>query len=349
MMKIMDCKFWIKGVLLPIIGGVMLLLLSSCRHAEKAEKSDPVKVSIITIDTVRSGLVRTYVGEVEEKMSLSLSFPVGGKVEKVRVHEGDFVREGQLLVTVNTATARNAYNSAKAQLDQAEDAYRRLKMVYDQGSLAEVKWVEMLTVLEKARSMEQIAKKQLDDCELYAPASGVIGRCNAQVGVGLLPGEPAVTLLDVSEVTVTFSVPEDEISSMPIGRETNIIIPALNDMLIKGKITEKSITSNPVTHSYKVKIALPNANKKLLPGMVCKVVVDHPNQDGFVIPAGCVQTRPEGLCVWVVNKGKPERRLIQTASYVANGVLVIDGLHQDDTVIVEGQQKLFTGAEITFN
>ena len=348
-MKIMNYRLWIKRLTLLIIGGVMFLSLSSCRHGEKAEKSEPIKVSIITIDTVRSGMVCTYVGEVEEKLSLSLSFATGGKVEKVLVHEGDYVREGQLLVTVNTATARNAYNSAKAQLDQAEDAYRRLKIVYDQGSLAEVKWVEMLTNLEKARSLEQIAKKQLSDCELYAPASGVIGKCNARVGVGLLPGEPAVTLLDVSEVSVTFAVPEREISSLPMGCETNIVVPALNDMVLRGKVSEKSITSNPVAHSYQVKITLPNSDRKLLPGMVCKVEVDHPNQEGFVIPANCVQTRPEGLSVWVVHNGKPERRIITTTEYVVNGVLVLDGLHQDDTVIVEGQQKLFTGAEIVFN
>lgn len=328
---------------------ILMTFSSSCRHTEKAEKSEPVKVSVIIIDTVRSGMMRTYVGEIEEKLSLSLSYATGGKVEKVLVHEGDFVREGQLLVTVNTATARNAYNSAKAQLEQAEDAYRRLKIVYDQGSLAEVKWVEMLTNLEKARSLEQIAKKQLADCELYAPASGVIGKCNARAGVSLLPGEPAVTLLDVSEVSVTFAVPESEISSLPIGRECHITIPALNDLVFKGKVTEKSITSNPVAHSYKVKIALPNQGRKLLPGMVCKVAVDQPNEEGFVIPAHCVQTRPEGLSVWVVRDGKPERRIITTTEYVVNGILVLDGLYQGDTVIVEGQQKLFTGAEITFN
>ena len=348
-MKIFSYNNLIKKSLILIISSMILLIPSSCRHDEKAEKSEVIKVSVITIDTVQSGMVRTYVGEMEEKLSLSLSFATGGKVEKVLVHEGDYVREGQLLVTVNTTNARNAYNSAKAQLEQAEDAYRRLKIVYDQGSLAEVKWVEMQTNLEKARSMEQIAKKQLNDCELYAPTSGVIGKCNARVGVSLLPGEPAVTLLDMSEVSVNFAVPESEISSLPIGRETSIIIPALNNMMMKGKVTEKSITSNPVAHSYQVKIALPNSNRKFLPGMVCKVVVDHPNQDGFVIPANCVQTRPEGLSVWIVRNGKPERRIITTNEYVVNGVLVLDGLHHNDTVIVEGQQKLYTGAEITIN
>ena len=239
-------KLRLNPIALLVAVGMMWFLPLSCRRGEKAEKSAPIKVSVITIDTVHSGMVRTYVGEVEEKLSLSLSFATGGKVEKVMVHEGDYVREGQLLVTVN------------------------------------------------------------------------------------------------------FAVPESEISSLPLGRETSIIIPALNDMVVTGRITEKSITSNPVAHSYQVKINLPNGSRKLLPGMVCKVEVDHPNDEGLVIPANCVQTRPEGLSVWVVRNGKPQRQLIQVSQYVVNGVLVLDGLHQDDTLIVEGQQKLFTGAEIIF-
>lgn len=324
-----------------------MVALPSCRQKVAEKKSEPIPVRIMVMDTVRGGTARTYVGEVEEKTSLSLSFATGGKVERVLVHEGDHVRAGQLLVTVNAATARNAYTSAKAQLDQAEDAYRRLKKVYDQGSLAEVKWVEMQTALEKARSLEQIARKQLDDCELYAPAAGIIGKCNARAGVGLLPGEPAVTLLDVSEVTVSFSVPESEISTMPVGRTTRIEVPAIGGEPRIGRITDKSITSNPVAHSYPVKIDLPNNDRKLLPGMVCKITVEQPNEEGLVVPANCVQTRPEGLSLWVVHNGKPERRLITAGSYVANGVLITGGLEPHDTVIVEGHQKLFSKSEIT--
>lgn len=328
---------------------IVLIAFPSCKRGESAAKSAPIPVEIMTVDTVRSGMIRTYVGELEESLSLSLSFPLGGKIEKILVHEGDFVRTGQLIATINRNNAQNTYNSAKAQLEQAEDAYRRLKIVYDQGSLAEIKWVEMLTNLEKARSLEQIAVKQLNDCELYAPTSGVVGKCNAKVGASVLPGEPAVTLLDVCEINAVFSVPESEISTVPIGRETDIRIPALNDLILRGRVSEKSITSNPVAHSYQVKIPLPNAKRKLLPGMVCKIILAQSNSEGFVIPASCVQTRPEGTSVWVIKNGKPERRIINAAEYVVNGILVTDGLHQDDTLIVSGQQKLFSGAEISIN
>ena len=276
---------------------------------------------------------------------MSVSFPMGGRVERVYVHEGDRVRAGQVLAIVNSATAQNAYNSAKASLEQAEDAYKRLKKVYEQGSLAEVKWVEMETTLEQARSMEQIARKQLDDCTLKAPISGVVGTCNAKAGGSLLPGEPAVNILDMGSVSVTFSVPESEISTVNIGDEATVCVPALNNRILVGRITDRSVSASRVSHSYQVKIAFPNSDKTLLPGMVCKVLLSQSDDHGFVVPAKCVQTRPEGLFVWVVENGRAQHRLITSTDFVANGVLVSSGLRPGDTIVTAGMDKLYVNAE----
>lgn len=334
-----NLKIAITVLLLGILG-------ISCRHTSPKEERAPIAVEVMVVDTVSGGMTRTYVGEVEENLSVSVSFPTGGRVERVYVHEGDHVREGQILATINTATAQNAYNSAKASLEQAEDAYKRLKKVYDQGSLAEVKWVEMQTTLEQARSIEQIAKKQLEDCTLRAPISGVVGTCNATAGTSLLPGEPAVTILDLGRVSVTFSVPESEISSVKIGKEAYVYVPALENRLMTGRITDRGVTSSRVSHSYQVKIAFPNTDRSLLPGMVCKVLLEQPEDQGFVIPAKCVQTRPEGLSVWTVENGRAQHRIITSSEFVANGVLVSSGLHPGDTVVTAGIEKLYLNAEL---
>lgn len=324
----------------------LCLLMVGCKPKEQQTERAPLEVEVMVTDTVSGLLTRVYVGEVEEKLSVALSFPTGGRVERVYVREGDRVREGQTLAVINSANAQNAYNAAKASLQQAEDAYNRLKKVYEQGSLAEVKWVEMQTTLEKARSAEQIARKQLEDCKLTAPFSGVVGKCDAQVGSNLLPGEPAITLLDMGSISVTFSVPENEISSVGVGNEAYVCVPALNNKMLTGRITERSISASSIAHSYQVKIAFSNADKSLLPGMVCKVMLNQPDNQGFVIPAKCVQTRPEGLSVWVVENGRAQHRLITSSEFVANGVLVTSGLNPGDTVITAGLQKLYTGAEV---
>ena len=329
-----------------LMAGVSLAAIGCKRSATQQERT-PIPVQVMVADTVAGGMTHTYVGEVEENLSVAGSFPVGGRVERVYVHEGDRVREGQILATVNSSTAQNAYNSAKASLEQAEDAYKRLKKVYDQGSLAEVKWVEMQTTLEQARSMEQIAKKQLEDCTLRAPVAGVVGSCNAKAGASLLPGEPAVTILDMGNVSVTFSVPESEISTVNVGDEASVCVPALDNRVMTGRVTDRSVSASRVSHSYQVKIAFPNPDKSLMPGMVCKVQLEQADNQGFVVPAKCVQTRPEGLSIWVVENGRAQHRLITSSAFVANGVLVASGLHPGDTVVTAGMDKLYVGADIT--
>ena len=326
---------------------MLCLVTSGCHKRDiPKEKSTPIAVEVITVDSVAGDMTRTYVGEVQENASVAVSFATGGRIERVYVREGNRVRAGQVLATVNNATAQNAYNTAKASLQQAEDAYQRLKKVYDQGSLAEVKWVEMQAELEKARSLEQIARKQLDDCTLKSPITGVVGTCHAKVGANLLPGEPVLTLLDMGSVSVTFSVPESEISSVSIGDLVYVTVPALNNRTLTGKISERSMTASLVSHSYQVKVSFPNSDKSLLPGMVCKVMLSLPDNQGFVIPAKCVQTRPEGLSVWVMENGRAQHRIITSSAFVANGVLVSSGLHPGDTVVTVGMEKLYLNAEL---
>ncbi len=324
----------------------LLLSVSSCKRKVELREIQPVEVKVQVIDTLEQGYVTTYVGEVEENLSVALNFPTGGTVQKLAVREGDRVREGQLLATVDNSTAQNAYNAAKASLQQAEDAYKRLKKVYEQGSVAEVKWVEMETNLEKARSMEQIARKQLDDCTLYAPFSGVVGRCNAEAGSNVLPHETVLTLLDMKQVFVTFSVPESEIPSVAVGDRVQVKVPVLNEKVMDGRVAERSVKSNRLSHSYQFKVALSNPSSDLLPGMVSKVYLAQKNIRGYIIPAKAVQTRPEGQSIWVVRNGQAVRRPIGASEFAGNGILITDGLNYGDTVIVGGCQKLYDNAKL---
>ncbi len=293
--------------------------------------------------------MHTYVGEVTENLSMSLGFSLGGRVEKIHVQAGDRVRAGQLLASVDKTSARNAYQSAKATLDQAEDAYNRLKKVYEQGSLAEVKWVEMQTNLDKARAMEQIAKRQLDECELHAPVAGVVERAHVQAGASVLPGAPVVTLLDVHTLSVSFSVPEEDISAVQVGDMLSVKVPALDNVTVKAKVTECGVSASRMAHTYSVKAAFVNPPAPLLPGMVSKVQFNRADDDvsGIVVPAKSVQTHPEGQCVWVLRNGKAQRIIIHSAKFIANGVLVMDGLRPGDTVVTAGIQKLYPDAIVT--
>ena len=112
-----------------------------------------------------------YVGVVEENKSAALSFATAGTIRQIMVDEGQRVAQGQLLATLDRSSAQSTFDASAASLHQAEDAYTRMKQLYDKKSLPEMQMVEVETRLQQARSMYELSKKNLGDCALHAPYS----------------------------------------------------------------------------------------------------------------------------------------------------------------------------------
>lgn len=294
------------------------------------------------VDSSEDQRIDKYSGTVEEASETALSFPVAGTIQEMRVRLGDRVTKGQLIATIDPSTMKNSHAAAKAALEQAEDAFRRMKELYDKGSLSEIKWVEIQSKLEQARSLEEIARKNLDDCRLYAPYDGVISEKMGESGLNVMPGVPVARLVSVNQLKVKVSVPETEISNIALSWEATIQVPALNDQCFKGTVIEKGIVANPLSRSYDVKIRIDNPDKSLMPGMVVKVGLRSPEEKrSFILPAYIVQLDENNRTfVWVNNGGKAQRRFVICGDYTAHGVTVVSGLDAGDEVIVEGQQKV---------
>lgn len=326
-----------------------LALLGSCggRNSAPSGWTDTILVEALVVADGNTPTERNYVGDIGSENEATLSFPLGGTLTKVAVKNGDHVAKGQLLGEVDATTATSLYATAQATLRQAEDAYRRLEAVHRQGGISEVKWVEMETNLEKARQAEVSARKHLDDCSLRAPFSGVVSCGDRQAGQEMRPGEAFARVLDMKRLRVQFSVPEQEIALINPGDEATAAVPALGDMPLTLRVSDKSLMANPLGHTYKVHATITSGDiKNLLPDMVAKVHVKLNALGGIVIPSDCLQTMPEGTVVWVVNNGRAEHRIVTVGDFIRNGVIVTSGLEAGDTVVTAGQQKLYTGARV---
>ena len=236
-MKIVECA----GISLLII---LLMSCSGQKDKPTEERVIPVKVVEITGSSLVDG--QNYVGTVEEMSASSLSFQVMGNVQEILVREGQKVHKGQLLALLNRATLQDTYDASRASLVQAQDAYDRMKTLYENKSLPEIKWVEVQNKLQQAQSMESIARKNLEDASLYAPFDGVIGKRNVEAGENVQPGKPVFTLLDVGTVNIKIAVPEKEIPFID-HRKAAITVAALGGRLFEGMVTEKGITANSVS------------------------------------------------------------------------------------------------------
>lgn len=328
-----------------------LLFLWSCSNGKVQEESASeasVKVRTLKLDSSYIGSPhRNYVGTIEAQTTVSLSFSNGGLITSLPLSEGQKARKGQLLGKLDSQTAQSSYNAARSTLEQAEDGYKRAQKVYEQGSLPEVKWIEIQSKVEQARAMEQIARKTLNDCNLYAPFSGMVGSYLLEEGANALPMQPVMTFLNIDTVIVKFSVPENEISSVQLGDELSIVVAALDYKLFNCHITEKGVAANTLSHSYTVKAAIANKDYSLLPGMVSKVLYGPSSEEQTLnIPANIIQTGSQGYYVWINDNGIAKRQNVKVGNYVGDNVIIKEGLKIGQQIITEGYLKLSDGCKI---
>jgi RND family efflux transporter MFP subunit len=330
------------------LGGMMLvasLLAAGCKDSSAGKPEDTtINVETEQVRDADGSKIIAYSGTIEESESIPLSFESVGNVSKVLVNEGQAVKKGQLLAVLNDANMKHAYEMSLATLKQAEDAYGRLSPMYKNGNLPAVKMVEIETQLQQAKSAAAISKKSMDDCRLYAPVSGIVGKKGIDVGMGVIPGFAAITIVKIEKVFATISVAENEISSVQKGKKASVKIGALNNETVSGTVEEIGVMADPLSHTYKVKIAIQNGGGKLKPGMICETILEsQAARSGCQISNQAVMVDEKGgKYVYAVDEGSSRavRKYINTGRLLRDGVEITGGLSAGEQVVVTGQQKL---------
>ena len=178
-----------------------LLLLSCGRKAAKpAQTVAPIPVQVQLVGEQTSVAQHTYVGTIEEERRVPLSVETGGQVLEVACRMGERVQKGEVLLRVDSASAIDAREAARATLRQAEDAYRRVTEVHGAGGVTEQQLIEVETKLAQARSMAAVAERRVENCVLRSPSAGVVGEVHVAEGQMLSPMTPAMTLYIVDRL-----------------------------------------------------------------------------------------------------------------------------------------------------
>ncbi|MDR2086904.1 MAG: efflux RND transporter periplasmic adaptor subunit [Dysgonamonadaceae bacterium] len=329
------------------------VFLSACNKNKSAGQQDKtIPVKVLEIAAMQTANRQNYVGTVEESTAVSLSFSLMGTVEEVFVQEGQRVQKGRLLATLNSATVQHVLDGSSAQLNKAQDAYNRLVKVHENGSLPDIKLVEVESGLQQAKSQVEIARKNVADCKLYAPRNGVIAKRGIEPGTNVMPGMEAFKLVTVETVFVKIAVPENEIGSIAEGQQATVTVSALDNAVFTGKIAMKGISANAISHTYEAKIEIANPQSTLMPGMICKVETSFVSSDTqtqkIVVPNRVIQISTDGKqYVWVADGGVAKRQWVETGDLTNNGIVATNGLSAGDKIITEGFLKISEGTKIT--
>ena len=204
-----------KNALLTLIAVAMMLLSTGCSNQEeKTKNAAPMSVRSEVVHPSSDIDTKSYIGIVEEELAISVGFAASGTISKVCVSEGQTVKKGQLIAELDKTQAENMLAMAKAQMEQANDAYKRLKLLHDNNSLPEMEWVEVQSKVQQAEASLEMAKKSLADCCIYAPESGIIGKGVMNVGEVVLPALPVAKILVIDHIKIRASVPEKEVAAI---------------------------------------------------------------------------------------------------------------------------------------
>ena len=337
-----------NSLIVTLLGCLLAVMVTACGKKDPAA-SVPLSVSVEEATPTDAYLEQHYVGIVEENTSTPVSFVGSGTLQRVCVEEGQAVSKGQLIAELDMSQAKSLVAAAQAQYDQAQDALRRLRQVYEAGSLPEVKWVEVQSQVAQAKSQLDIARKNLADCRICAPVAGVVGSLNFHAGSVVLTSEPIVSILDISTVKVKVSIPEREISGLSTQTPTTIRVEAVGRTYEGGRI-EKGVSADAVTRTYDIRIHVKNADRKLLPGMIADVQMKPAaaaTPAAITLPIRCVQQfTGGGQFVWVVEANQAKARRVTTGKASGNRIVVTEGLKGGEKVIVDGWQKVGEGTPV---
>ena len=334
------------------LGLLAILMVCSCGEKKESGTKAPIRVKTQIVSPAFSDNAQIYVGIVEEREGTAVSFTGMGVVRRVLVNEGQAVGRGQLIAEMDDTQARNLLSGAEAQMNQANDALERYKMLHDAGSLPEVQWVEIQSKVAQAKSQLEVAKKNLADCRLVAPVSGIIGKKLVGAGETAMPSQAVVTILDISNVKVKVAVPEAEISGINASTPSTISVEAAQATVSGGRI-EKGVQADALTHTYDVRINVQNGDRKLLPGMVASVKFIADGSQGIMgktLLITAVQKAADGsLFVWTVAKDSTAHRSkVSIGKTNGNYVAITDGLDMGQRVVIEGFQKLSEGTKVVY-
>jgi membrane fusion protein (multidrug efflux system) len=343
------------------------LFLSSCEQKNDGNQKaqNPIEVGYINPKKEPINLEIELIGKVKAKELALVRPQVSGIIEKQLFKEGSFVKQGDILYKIDSATYKATLNqslallnSAKASLISAEAKSKRAEELLKFDGISkqeadEIKasYLQAKALVEQRAAELENAKIDLNRCEIKAPISGYIGISNVTVGalVNANQSEELVNIRDTQTVFVDLSQSYNEILNLKsIGDLEDDIEVSLKfdngfEYPIKGKLEARELSVDESSQTVTLRAVFNNPNNLLLSGMMTKAILKSKKSiDGFLIPQQAVlrDQKANPIVTLVTPENKTITKIVKIERSVGNKWLILDGLEESDKIVVEGLNKI---------
>jgi len=222
-----------------------------------------------------------------------------------------------------------------------------MEPMHRSGSLPDIKWVEVETGRDQARSSVSMSQRNLDDALLKSPLTGIVSKRAIEPGERAQPGVSAFTVVDTRTMLATLSIPEKDISLIRPGMAARVDVQAVGRKLT-GKVKEVGVAADPFTRTYKVKVEVANPDGVLRVGMLAQVRLAVPGRKGTPIApvASLLVDERDGKYVWTLTDSVIHKRGVRIGALLQEGIAIDSGLAVGETVVVSGTPMLSEGLRV---
>ncbi|EPW5499642.1 efflux RND transporter periplasmic adaptor subunit [Vibrio vulnificus] len=361
----------------PIVGLIVAsALLAGCEDKTLQQRNTmaPLVVTqeVLMLDYQPSN---AYIGRVEAVEDTNITAQVSGYLKARHFEEGQLVEKGALLYTIEpssfeaqVASAKASLAQAKASLKKAELDHQRGKNLLPRGSISQSEF-DALTAgllgaqaqLEAANAQLKLADVNLSYTQIRAPFSGRISDSKVSTGDLVSPSSGILTtLVSLDPIHTAFSISERERLALGIERikgdgstpsagvEVQLQLENGKEYPHLGRLDYLGNRIDTKTGTIALRAVVANPDHQLLPGQHIKVNLrEKQAKSVVVVPRRAVQTDLEGHFVMVMTQGEvAERRNVSLGEQVEQGVVIREGLTQDDVVITQGLQRVRNGMQV---
>lgn len=346
-------------LLVGIIGGIKFMQVKAMIANAGKFAPPPAAVTTVVAKTQTWQPVLSYVGALKAVNGVVVSTDLAGIVSEIHFESGAMAKSGDLLVKLDTRQEDAQLVQAQSKADWARMNLDRQKDLFSKNTVAKSDYDAAVTEYEQDKAAVENAKALIARKTITAPFDGLLGIRQVNLGQFVNVGAGIVPLQSLDPIYVDFSIPQQDIDRIEVGKKIRFKVSGLEDKEYDGVISSIDSLVDSATRNITVEATVRNEDGKMRPGMFVKVEVLLPPQDGVIaIPSTAINYAPYQDSVFIIKHktdkdGKPEvyvtEQAVKTGPTRGDLVSILSGLSAGDEVVSSGVFKLHDGADVQIN
>jgi membrane fusion protein (multidrug efflux system) len=314
-------------------------------NEKEKDPSIPIEVAVVTSGDISAYFSGTAIIEAEEETEVVAK--VGGVVEQIMVEEGDYVKKGDVVATLDDEILKVRLKQAEANLKKLESNFIRNRNLHDKKLLSTEEFQQSKYEYEQQKAAYQLAELDLRYTSITTPISGIVAERLVKVGNMVLKNSPTFRVTGMNPLIAILHIPEKKLKSLSKNQKVTLRVDAIGNRDFQGYIKRISPVIDPTTGTVKVTVEVNCDSKKLMPGMFARVNIIHDvHQNTTLAPKEAIISEDRESLVFVLKDSIAVRQNVELGFQNTTHVEILEGLQIGDTIVTTGKASLKDSARV---